>query len=226
MVPFVPVIVIPVLNRYDLLERCIGSFDYPVETLIVIDNGGQTSLSDCPWIIDRRHIHDYRILSMPTNLGVSTSWNLGIKMTPYSDDGWLLLNSDAWFEPGALEQFHGDCSPDTITLAGDPGWCCAHIGRNVVAKIGLFCENFHPAYFEDNDYERRANAYGIHIVRSSAKVRHENSATINADRALAEKNAASFQANQQLYLRRWESDLYPVHEEWSLTRRCELGWEK
>ena len=226
MVPFVPVIVIPVLNRYDLLERCIGSFDYPVGTLIVIDNGGMASRTYCPWFIDRQRIDDYRILSMPTNLGVSTSWNLGIKMTPYSDDGWLLLNSDAWFEPGALEQFHGDCSPDTITLAGDPGWCCAHIGRNVVAKIGLFCENFHPAYFEDNDYERRARAHGIHIVRSSARIRHENSSTISSDPTYAERNIASFQANQALYERRWGGSDVPAYEEWNLDRRVELGWDR
>jgi len=226
MVPFVPVIIIPVLNRYDLLERCIGSFDYPVETLIVIDNGGMASRTYCPWFIDRQRIDDYRILSMPTNLGVATSWNLGIKMTPYSDDGWLLLNSDAWFEPGALEQFHGDCSPDTITLAGDPAWCCAHIGRNVVAKIGLFCENFHPAYFEDNDYERRAQAHGIHIVRSSARIRHDNSSTIISDPTYAERNTASFQANQALYERRWGGSDVPAYEEWNLDRRVELGWDR
>jgi hypothetical protein len=35
----VPVIIIPVLNRYDLMERAIRSIDYPVERLIIIDNG-------------------------------------------------------------------------------------------------------------------------------------------------------------------------------------------
>lgn len=225
MVPFIPVVVIPVLNRYDLLERCIDSIDYPVETLIVIDNGGQSGLHNTPWVVNRTRIHDYRILSMPTNLGVATSWNLGIKATPYSDDGWLLLNSDAWFEPGALEQFHNDCSTDSITLAGHPGWACAHIGRGVVHKIGLFCENFHPAYFEDNDYERRAQLNGIPMVRSQAVIRHDNSATLTSNPSYAERNAATFQANQELYQRRWSGDLYPMHEDWSLDRRCRLGWE-
>lgn len=225
MVPFVPVIVIPVLNRYDLLERCIGSFDYPVGTLIVIDNGGMASRTYCPWFIDRQHIDDYRILSMPTNLGVATSWNLGIKMTPYSDDGWLLLNSDTWFEPGALEQFHNDCSPDSITFAGHPGWCCAHIGRNVVAKIGLFCENFHPAYFEDNDYERRAQAHGIPLVFSTAKVNHDNSSTLRSEEKYAANNAFTFQANQQLYIDRWADGTPPPHQEWDLARRIHLGWD-
>jgi GT2 family glycosyltransferase len=203
VVGMVPVIVIPVLNRYDLLERCLESIDYPVGTLLIIDNGGKAGLHDQPWLVDRRHVQDYRVLSMPSNLGVATSWNLSIKATPYSKDGWLLLNSDAWFEPGALQQFHGECSPDTITLAGRPGWSCAHVGRNVVAKVGLFCENFHPAYFEDNDFERRAQAHGIPIVHSSAKVNHDNSSTIASDPSLAEANAKSFQCSRN---GRWNVD--------------------
>ena len=43
----VPVIVIPVLNRYDLLERCIKSIDCEVENLIIIDNGGLIEKDCC-----------------------------------------------------------------------------------------------------------------------------------------------------------------------------------
>jgi glycosyltransferase involved in cell wall biosynthesis len=50
----VPVIIIPVLNRYDLLERCLQSIDTEVEHLIIIDNGGQSTLHEYPWVIDRR----------------------------------------------------------------------------------------------------------------------------------------------------------------------------
>ena len=64
----VPVIIVPVLNRYDLLDRCLQSIDYPVETLIVIDNGGQSTLHDWPWVIDRRHVKNYHVWSMPTRL--------------------------------------------------------------------------------------------------------------------------------------------------------------
>ena len=220
----VPVIVIPVLNRYDLLERCLASIDHPVETLIVIDNGGQAGLHDQPWLVDRRHVQDYRIWSMPSNLGVATSWNLGIKATPFSS-GWLLLNSDAWFKPGQLERFYRDCAPGRVTLGGAPGWCSAHIGRDVVAKIGLFCENFHPAYFEDTDFQRRAMAHGFPILHSEAEIGHDNSSTIGSDPKLADYNSKSFAANVLLYDRRWLNGI-PAHEEWDLDRRVELGWER
>ncbi len=32
-------LIVPVLNRYDLLDRMVGSIDYPVEHLLIIDNG-------------------------------------------------------------------------------------------------------------------------------------------------------------------------------------------
>ena len=57
----VPVIIVPVLNRYDLLDRCLQSIDYPVETLIFIDNGVQSTLHDWPWVIDRRYVKNYHV---------------------------------------------------------------------------------------------------------------------------------------------------------------------
>ena len=77
----VPVIVIPVLNRYDLLERCIRTIDYAVEHLIIIDNGGMIE-KDCLSLPKNSNIENRYVLDMPSNLGVATSWNLGIKMTP------------------------------------------------------------------------------------------------------------------------------------------------
>ncbi len=84
----VPVVIVPVLNRYDLLERCLQSIDYPVETLIIIDNGGQSTLHEYPWVIDRRYVKNYHVWSMPTNLGVAPSWNIGIKAV------WLIAHAN------------------------------------------------------------------------------------------------------------------------------------
>jgi len=35
----IPNLIIPVLNRYDLLDRMLASIDYPVAHLLIIDNG-------------------------------------------------------------------------------------------------------------------------------------------------------------------------------------------
>ena len=216
----VPVVIIPVLNRYDLLERCIDSLDYPIEKLIVIDNGGKIA-EDC-LVMPRNSKHDERfILDMPSNLGVATSWNLGIKMTPFAS-GWILLNSDAWFAPGELEKFWNGCVSDEIHLGGNPPWACAWIGSEVVKDVGLFCEAFHPAYFEDNDYERRAVRLGKQITRTQAIINHDNSSTLLADVAYQEKNAATFHANHELFkLRNARLDA----GQWDLQRRLDLSWD-
>jgi GT2 family glycosyltransferase len=220
----VPCIIIPVLNRYDLLERAIKSIDYPVEELLIIDNGGQSTLNDYPWIIDRRHVKNYRVWSMPTNLGVAPSWNLGIKATPHAP-GWILMNSDAAFEPGQLEHFHNDTTEEAIIFtSATPGWSCVWIGAKVVEKIGLFSECYVPAYFEDNDYEQRARNNGIPILLSDAAVQHDNSSTIKASPEYAEKNMRSFQSNQALHLERWHDGTPPIGH-WDITRRRELGWD-
>jgi hypothetical protein len=35
-----PNLIVPTLNRYDLLQRLVDSFDYPIKHFLVIDNGG------------------------------------------------------------------------------------------------------------------------------------------------------------------------------------------
>jgi GT2 family glycosyltransferase len=220
VVRMVPVIVIPVLNRYDLLERCIKSIDYPVENLIIIDNGGRIA-KDCLVLPRSTKIQNRYIMDMPSNLGVATSWNLGIKMTPFAT-GWILLNSDAHFGHGHLEKFYKESDVDQIHLAGEPGWCCAWIGSEVVKDVGLFCEAFHPAYFEDNDYERRATRLHKKIVKSDALVYHDNSSTLLSDPSLFDKNRESFRANMELFkLRNARLDA----GQWDLQRRISLSWD-
>ena len=220
MVSSLPVMVIPVLNRYDLLRRAVWSIDYPVEQLILIDNGNKAGTY--PWHTKPTTVYEQFVWHMPTNLGVGPSWNLGIKSTPHAD-GWILLNSDAWFPPDQLKQFWADCEPDNIVKTSSH-WSCVWIGAKVVARIGLFSECYVPAYFEDNDFEGRAVAAGFRLVVSDAVVGHDNSSTIGSDPNLARKNGYSFDENRRLHFQRW-SDGVPEAGVWDLKRRRELGWE-
>jgi GT2 family glycosyltransferase len=206
------------------MERAIRSIDYPVEQLIIIDNGDGYDADMLAWTAPWQHVQNWYLWRMPTNLGVAPSWNLGIKSTPHAD-GWILLNSDAYFEPGGLEAFYKDCEPETITVTGgSQPWSCAWVGARVVERVGLFSECYVPAYFEDNDYEDRSRASNVQVKVSQARIVHDNSSTISSDPSLAEKNAKSFQANQQLHSLRWQSGL-PDAGHWDLKRRRELGWD-
>lgn len=225
----IPTIIIPVISRYDLLERCLGSITN-AGTVIVIDNNDYLDITNyddylTEGLLDG--IERFYVWSMPTNLGVATSWNLGIKATPFSP-GWLLLNSDAYFAGDAFATITEEIADDKVVLAGTPPWCCAWIGRDVVRDVGLFCERFHPAYFEDNDYERRCEVFGVKITRSDATVEHDNSSTLASNETYQQRNADTFLRNREYMERRWanvDATGLPSVAEWDLRTRIANSWD-
>lgn len=206
-------LIVPVLNRYDLLQRMVSSIDYPVEELLIIDNGDQLvnlSLPDC--------VESLRILRMPTNQGVAGSWNLGIKLYPF-EPVWFFSSADTVYHLGALEKL-SQAKPEEITLAGSfPYWQTFAIGEEAVRKIGLFDENLYPIYFEDNDYTKRAGAAEIPISYIDIPLHHDNSSTINSDPKLAHANTRTFSDNQQYFDTKLEGTW-----DWSLDRRRNNYW--
>lgn len=209
-------VIIPVYNTYDKLQRCVESFDFTVKNLLIINNG--TGTVDVP-----QRAENQIVLEMPSNLGVGPSWNLGIKLFPWSA-GWVFLNSDAWFDPRAGEVFESFFRRDNIVLAGQPGWCCAWVGDKVVDRIGLFSECYVPAYFEDVDYERRASDAGFAVVASGVAVNHENASTIRSDEQLNAMHMGRFRINRDKHNSRWSGGT-PDAGHWELGRRRELGWD-
>jgi GT2 family glycosyltransferase len=212
-------LIVPVLNRYDLLQRMLNSVDVPVDHLLIIDNGAshQTALTLDLGDNFKKVTH----LPMPANLGVSGSWNLGIKSFPYAQR-WFIVSNDVVFEPGALEKL-SQARRDEITLTGDaPHWQAFALGDEAVSDIGLFDESLFPAYFEDNDYSRRAEFVGVNIRLLDIKIRHDNSSTIKA--GYMEKNAVTYSRNEKHYQSKMDSNDYSAGG-WSLDIRRENGWE-
>jgi GT2 family glycosyltransferase len=208
-------LIVPVLNRYDLLQRMLDSVDVSVEHLLVIDNGPGSNLTF------NENFKKVTVLDMPANFGVSGSWNLGIKSFPYAQR-WFIASNDVVFEPGALEQL-SQARRDEITLTGDaPHWQAFALGDEAVSDIGLFDESLFPAYFEDNDYTRRAEFVGVNIRLIDIKLRHDNSSTIKA--GYESKNAKTFANNDRYFQSKIARDDYSAGA-WSLDIRRENGWE-
>ena len=208
-------LIVPVLNRYDLLQRMLDSVDVPVDHLLVIDNGTGANL------IFNENFRKVTVLDLPANQGVSGSWNLGIKSFPYAQR-WFIVSNDVVFEPGALEML-AQARRDEITLTGDaPHWQAFALGDEAVNDIGLFDESLFPAYFEDNDYMRRAEFVGVNIRRLDLKLRHDNSSTIKA--GYQEKNAKTYIKNEGYYQSKIDSNDYTAGG-WSLEIRRANGWE-
>lgn len=214
----IPVMIVPILTRPDLLDRMLDSVDYPVHTLVVIDNGHCLPGN----FAHRDWASSAYLLRMPSNLGVATSWNLGIKATPHAP-WWLIANFDLTWPRNSLAQFDTEDAPEMLRLADtSPPWSAFSIGEDVVRQVGLFDEYLHPAYFEDTDYERRCEAAGVPVVQSGIPVDHLNSSTLDAGYRAA--NERTYVANMQYHAaKHFRGDL--SEGRWSLKRRREQSWD-
>lgn len=210
--------IVPILARPELLEQMLASIDYPIHTLIVVDNGGAW-----PGPFDKHPmVENGYLLRMPSNLGVAPSWNLGIKATPFAP-WWMIANFDITFPAGSLAQFdRSDAAKSLVLSGGMPPWCCFTIGEAVIDRVGLFDEKFTPAYFEDQDMEVRCRHAGIPIVQSAIPVDHANSSTLKA--GYAERNAETFTPNAEYFNAKMAAEDRSAGQ-WSLQRRRALSWD-
>ena len=215
-------LIVPVLNRYDLLDRMVSSIDYPVGHLLIIDNGASDVLEDMGIDVPACVEHT-TYLPMPANLGVAASWNLGIKSFPYADR-WFIASNDVQFHPGALQTL-SEARTDEITLSALlPQWQVFALGYEAVKRVGLFDEGFFPAFCEDNDYQRRADHAGVKVVHIDVPMIHDNSSTINSDPVLLRKNARTFPTNAAYFHDKVAREDYSPGS-WSVERRRLNGWE-
>lgn len=222
MVFSIPNLIVPVLNRYDLLDRMLATIDYPVEHLLIIDNGSGHNDDEGQLHIPPQVEHT-TYLPMPSNLGVSGSWNLGIKLFP-QDDRWTFASNDMYFKPGELMKLAEASTSDLTLIEAFPHWHAFTIGQTVVEKVGLFDEALYPAYFEDNDYERRCKHHDITITYLNIDTHHDNSSTINSDSAYRFRNSTTFQTNRKYYDMKQRLNDY-TSGSWQLTTRRENDWD-
>lgn len=218
----IPVMILPTLTRHDLAVRMLASIDYPVGLLIIVNNNAETifdgteSIPDC--------VAEYRVLNMPTNLGVAASWNLAIKCAPH-ESWWMVVSDDVEFEPGTLEGFAAECSPDLLTVSDEwPHYQFFGVGENVVDVVGLFDENLYPCNFEDDDYQRRCEVSGVTVRQVTAPHSHVKQATVHAPE-WADSNARTYNANEVYFVRKVDRGDVSAGE-WSLKIRRANDWSK
>jgi len=215
----IPVLIIPVLNRYDLLDKGIEAIDYPINEILIINNGLEN------WEPKREDLN-IKILNMPSNQGISGSWNLGIKCYPHVP-WWLISSADTSFKPGALEMMDKFSGPNWF-IKSNAHYSAFSLGENIVEKVGLFDEYIYPAYYEDNDYDDRmvASGFAESILCPGIQVNdHGGSQTIKSDLSLKQRNDFTFGKNRDYYNNKKNTGDYTV-KGWDLTRRRENEWLK
>lgn len=213
----IPVLIIPVLNRFDLLEQTLKSIDHPVDNILIINNSG----SDWKYEYNELNV---RVLNMPSNQGISGSWNLGIKCYPHAPY-WVFGSADTSFRENELKKFEEYSGPDYF-IKSNAHYSCFSLGENIVKSVGLFDEYIYPAYFEDNDFDDRMVIAGFSekILCPGIQVDDNGgSQTIKSDKMLMNKNDETSIKNGDYYREKKKTGNYTV-KGWDLTRRRENEW--
>jgi len=212
----IPCMIVPILRGPEILSRMLATIDYPVKKLIIIDNG-DCLITNTGWPVE--HVQSTKVIKMPANLGVAGSWNLGIKAAPFAP-WWLITNFDVEWPEGSLRAFAEQATGEDVLLAQSPQpYCAFSVGEDVVQRVGLFDEGFHPAYFEDTDYELRCAVEGVKVRRSTIPIIHHNSSTLGY---FGEINNRTYASNAE-YMNGKRSQ--PGPGGWSLDRRRANSWD-
>lgn len=205
-----PLLGVPILNRFDLLERLLRSLDHPVHTLAIVDNsdGRGEGRGLLEQLVTRGHplIERVCVATPFRNMGVAGSWNLILRSFPEAAVV-LLANNDVQLSPGglrsALNALSGSAPCFLPMLPGADRFSAFLLTAGAWDLLGLFDENFHPAYCEDADYLERIAAQPLvqtielpPLQQAMAACNPAGSATIASDPRLAAHNRVSFQLNR------------------------------
>jgi len=234
----------------DLLEKCITSWPKGInnlDTAVFLDGFYYQKIF--------KDLFDKKILEqnvnhvikpdVPTHLGCSGGWNVLIRhcFDKLNYDYIIVVGSDTCFKPGFVEAFIRDLEtikPD-FAVGQDTMFNCWTMNRNCYEKIGLWDENFFPAYFEDGDYHCRIKLSDIVMknVGDSGLFEHFGSATIKTNNERNNTNHLTFVKNEAYFKKKWLisgnwdadyktpfnnpnmkiNEWYPDEPEWSIKRK-------
>jgi len=210
---------VPTYRRYDLLKLMLQSVDAGTVVpshCIVVDNGDRLITEELPRTKMEVHV------SRPgTNLGVAGGWNRVMRVC---DDLWagsevvhaLITNDDIVFGAKTIENMTTLMQrQEQMVVAADGGeaFSCFLMDRRLFHKVGSFDEQFHPAYFEDNDYVRRMQLLGetFVVAERADGYSHTRSATLSTyTQSEMQAHHGSFEANRNRYILKWGG--LPGHE--------------
>lgn len=152
--------VMPVVNE-EITDGCIATIDTQFYSdLYIIDNSSDG-------FAKKYEVGFYA--PRPENIGVGRAWNLGAKKVINEGYDYLVIISATMRFGDGMRGFVKalETNLNPWGLETQHGWHCIALHRNTLQKVGLFDENFYPAYYEDSDYVRRMELAGIHNPMSN-----------------------------------------------------------
>lgn len=165
------------------------------------------------------------------NLPLSQAWNNGVNQAAAAGcDYALVINDDILFAPETIDTLVSTLASfdenvvmvtasnvaqsisehdiynfyhtsDSFDVVESPDFSCFLVRTDILSKVGLFDQNFIPAYFEDNDYHYRINLLGLKALRTTAAPYfHHGSKTQSIETTIT---SSKFEANREYYISKW-----------------------
>jgi hypothetical protein len=217
----IPVLAIPVLNRYDLLDIALESIDFPIKEVLIINNGKEKYQP-------KRTDINIRVLDLPSNLGMSGSWNLTIKLYPH-EKFWIFSSADIVFKRGALQSVYEQSGSSNLVCSTE-GFSCFSLGENFVKDVGLFDEYIYPYSFEDDDYRERCfiaketnKDLNINFNTFDVESPTGRAQTVKSDTKIFETYHQTHKKNKDYYELK-KSQGFKVVGSWNIDRRRDQEW--
>lgn len=190
---------VPVLRRYDLLNRLLVSLNggslRPTK-VYVIDNGRDAVKAVAALVPGL----ETEIVTPPHAWGVAASWNWFLRNVP---EERFIVNDDIEVGSDSLRLMTEH--PADFVSCGF-GFSCFLIRDACVAKVGEFDETISPgyAYFEDRDYYNRMGEAGLIDGSVLCGVRHGHSQTLEAcSSEERDEHNRKFVIAQENFLTKW-----------------------
>jgi len=209
----IPVMGLPILNRYDLAARMEAGVDVEVKNYYVLDNGGGYRPDEHPW-------EGERFVCWPGfNLGWGAALNFIIKANLWSP-WWFFPNADIVFGPGDLERLaEAMWSAKGPAYAFICGYSAFAVNDKAIELVGWFDENYVPCYCEDSDWDWRARNLGVEAIHLESTTTQAEGGSVTIKEP-GTRNDYSYPRNKEYHFEKWGG------EPWSelfLTPRDEGG---
>lgn len=203
----IPVLICPVLNRFDLLERMLLSTQYPIEQVLIVDNScsGYTLPREVQSKLQTEN--DIGYIRPFTGLGYGGAINQGIMQTAYAD-WWMWSSNDIVYGMDDLAMIDGKMLDAWGPVFISYGFIYGAINSQAIDKVGLVDEwEFFPIYEDDIDYYRRLRLAGVQVVDYRGAMTHGDngvgSLTIRSDDNAKRANSGSHGENTKRYIAKW-----------------------
>ncbi len=144
--------VIPVTHE-DLVDLVLENYDVDPGRLLLVDNSPES-------VCKKHEARGFRVAYHPHNLGVAASWNLGVKTLREGEMLWIISQS-MFFPKGWSVLTKVAESASAWGINTHHGWKLMGLTKKSFDVVGLFDENYYPAYFEELDWLRRRDLWNV-----------------------------------------------------------------